>query len=577
MDVGGKLGETAPRPRAAKPQGRRELEQHDARGTARAPHDVNAQPRPWREHQNMVKTRSCPEISRLQVEAASRLSITADDANEQVLSNALLTPGFQREAKTVIMIGECGEGKSFIVERITGESGLSSSSQESFTDVAQPFVTEDGTLRLVDTPGINPLEDQLAHNLQVAHAFSYGPVSLLCVVIKAQPRLDTTFHRVKSMAVDWDFPEILTIWITHMDQVEWGQEECFRILRSRFGLDRVMFSSNSSSGMDLRQQLLRLADQAEPIEIDIELDPDSQSFWNHFKLPDDHVEVLRSVRQEVAKYQQHVVDFRKFFEEKTGSEHRDAIRDLVFEFHAFMQAEIDRAQQRLRHKHCFSTSLLTVLENGHLANLANQLRLSLFEIRVMMTPFQEDSAKLQLRRCPHCNLLCAKPKRHDGQVICGHARALGAFDVGAGSTRWSFMVTEVGRLELGLAQHMKSGFDDGGVTQGCGRSMIWAEMKPVNLEEVYFEEVNGDGTMTVDDVLQGELKQSAPTNDFGTVQSKRWQSMVIWPRNFTMKIQHSWANTGLAVREDGDLSLNKADGPAQFDGNWRFRSVQGGS
>lgn len=470
-------------------------------------------------------TSGCPVIS------PSNDTTRFHDSSEESPS------GVQCEAKTVIVIGECGEGKSSIVERVTGVTGLSSSSRESYTSVAQPFVTEDGFLRLVDTPGLNPLEDKLMHNLRVAQAFSYGSVSLLCLVIKAQPRLDTTLHRVRSMAIDWDFEDILTVWITHMDQVTWGQEECTRILLSRYGLDKVMFSSESSSGSDLSQQLLHLARQVVPMQI--ALDVDSQSFWNHFRLSDDHVEVLRSVRQEVVKCQEHLCDFQRFFDEMTMSEHPDVVRDLVFEFYAFMQEEIPRANKRLRDKHCFSSvTELTVLERGHLANLENQMKSLFHGIRVTMAAYHQDSVHLNLRRCPHCNVMWTQPRRRDGHMNCG----LTSSDVriSAGLTRWSFEFTEVGRLKVAQVQHAKSGLSQGEIIQGCGRPMKWEEMKPVSLEEVNGEEMVGGGAMTVADVMRGTVGQGAPDEDQGAT---LFQQVSSWARQ-------SWSSDSWRGEQD---------------------------
>ena len=68
-------------------------------------------------------------------------------------------------------------GKSTIVEKLTGVVGRSSDANVSVTRTTQFFSTQDNRLKISDTPGANAMDDKFQHNIQIATAFNYGPVS----------------------------------------------------------------------------------------------------------------------------------------------------------------------------------------------------------------------------------------------------------------------------------------------------------------------------------------------------------------------------------------------------------------
>lgn len=56
-------------------------------------------------------------------------------------------------------------------------------------------------LQLIDTPGANSMSGRVEHNVWIAHALNFCPVSLILLVVKAEVRMDAT------MAVVTDYME----------------------------------------------------------------------------------------------------------------------------------------------------------------------------------------------------------------------------------------------------------------------------------------------------------------------------------------------------------------------------------
>ena len=124
----------------------------------------------------------------------------------------------------VVLIGDVGTGKSTIVEKVSNVTNLASDGDTSVTKSSTVFWSIDGSLLIADTPGSNAIEDKLKHNLGIAVAINYLPVSKMFILVKAETRLDSVVDNIRKYSdrfVEFD-PDILGVLITHMDTVLWS-------------------------------------------------------------------------------------------------------------------------------------------------------------------------------------------------------------------------------------------------------------------------------------------------------------------------------------------------------------------
>ena len=325
----------------------------------------------------------------------------------------------------VVLIGDAGTGKSTLVEKITEETGRSSASSTSATLTSELFESFDGSLIICDTPGTNSMTDQFKHNLQVAHALNFHPVSLILIVVKADVRMETVSKNVREYMERFlpeDLPiDLVGVCITHMDTVEWGRNELSKVLKKNFGIDSLIFSSLGMERKNLVKAIEKESLKIKPVNINV----DSELFLKLFKINNNHIKILRETRKEVVRFEKLK---RDFFDEKEKYS-KDEQKDMIFEFQEWMFEEIIECQKRLSESNDFSFSGGPGMANeaGHIANLTNQLREVLRFVRIAATEYHVDVIT-DFRKCPHCGEIWQKVEGCDGITECGK-RPSGKFDV----------------------------------------------------------------------------------------------------------------------------------------------------
>ena len=348
---------------------------------------------------------------------------------------------------------------------------------ESFTRTSEAFYVPSGSLIVSDTPGSNSRKDKLQHNVWIAAAFNLQPVSKILIVVKAETRMDSVIDNVRKYADSFlDFPpELVGVLVTHMDEVEWV-ETCFSSAISEdLGIDSVVYSSRTTSGAYLLRDILATCDDKHNLTVD------DENFLKFFKIHNHQRRILKHTIDEVARFREMK---RAFDIERKKYERKDQV-DLVFEFQAYMTEEITRAQQRMSEKNGFTFSGEKAAdEAGHIANMVNQLRIALYDIRTECLEYQSDQSASDLRRCPHCGKVWAKVEGCDGVTTCGN-RPSTVNDMR--SSEYSVLSTYTfswfgGSLrieksgEKKVSSHVAPKNHEKNPGSGCGKSITWSEM-----------------------------------------------------------------------------------------------------
>ena len=374
-------------------------------------------------------------------------------------------------------MGDVGTGKSTLVEKLTGVKGRSSNATESFTRSSEAFRVPNGSLIVSDTPGSNPTKDQLQHNVWIAGAFNFRPVSKVLIVVKAETRIDSVIHHVHKYADSFlEFPmELIGVLVTHMDVVEWTEMRFSSAVSEYLGIDSVVYSARATTGDELLRDILATCNEKHNLTVD------DENFLKVFKIHNHQRRILKYTSDEVTQFREKK---RAFGIEREKYGDKDQV-DLVFEFQAYMTDEITRAQQRISEK-CGFTFFgdKAANEAGHVANMVNQLRVALYDIRTECLKYQSDQSASELRKCPHCGHVWAKVEGCDGPTTCGKRpsavndmRSLEYAVLSTYTFIWSdgsLRIEKSGEKKVSSNVDSKSRGKDSGA--GCGNLITWSGM-----------------------------------------------------------------------------------------------------
>ena len=391
-----------------------------------------------------------------------------------------------RKPPYIVLLGDVGTGKSTIVEKLTKREGRSSNSKESFTKDSEVFWVRDGSLIVADTPGSNALKDKLEHNVHIAGAINFRPVSRIFIVVKAETRIDTVIDNVRKYADRFlELPmDVVGVLVTHMDMVTWGEKEFTRLVDDELGIDMIVFSWITTDHKTLKKSILKTCTETHNLTVD------DENFFKLFKIHSNHRKILQSTSDEVKKFDEKK---RAFDEARKAFTGKDLV-DLVFEFHAYMTDEIVEAQKRMSEKNNFTFyGDGAANEAGHVANMVNQLRMILYDIRTECLSYQSEHGVSELRKCPHCGLIWTKVEGCEGDTTCGNRpsfvndfRDPSYAELGTFSFQWlgdgCFYISKIGRKNIKSEKRS-------GAHYGCGKSINWKQMATVEVPSEFSKTV----------------------------------------------------------------------------------------
>ena len=382
-------------------------------------------------------------------------------------------------------MGDAGTGKSTLVEKLTAVRGRISHDKDSSTLSSEAFCVPDGSLIVSDTPGSNSRKNKLQHNVWIAMAFNYRPVSKVFIVVKAETRIDSVIDDVRKYADNFLElpPELVGVLVTHMDVVKrWTEIDFSLAVSEDFGIESVVYSARDTTGGKLVRDILATCNQKH------ELTVDSENFLKLFKIHNHQQILLKYTNEEVARFRaiKRAFDIQR---QKYGE--KDQV-DLVFEFQAYMTDEITRAQQRMSEKNGFTFfGEKAANEAGHTANLANKLRVALFDIRTECLKYQSDQNASELRKCPYCGHVWAKVEGCDGATTCGNRPStlndMRSSEYAVLSTYTFRWFGDRLRIEKTGKKKVSSSMDPNnrGNNAGCGKSITWSKMAKADVPPEY--------------------------------------------------------------------------------------------
>ena len=399
----------------------------------------------------------------------------------------------EKKLPYVILIGNVGAGKSTLVDKITNSAFRSSTSSESATRNSEVSISFDNKLLICDTPGANPMEESFQHNMWIAQAMNFREFNRLMIVVKADTRIDTVIDHVEKYAQNLlDLEKVLTVCVTHMDQVSWGEEQFLYFLDKKFGLKSAVFTGTDKSPEALVNDICKECSKADPVTITV----DHDNFFKYFKVGDSKFKILKSIKKEVDEMLLIKNQYFEYFKKTV----EPVKTDLMFEFQTWIKQEMIYSQQRVSSENNFTfMGENTGNEAGHIASLTNQLRSILYEVKLQVYAQQPAHGVMEARECPYCSKVWTKVEGCDGVTTCGSAPSK-ADTIRRGMmchfrftrNKSKLTIERLDDKDVKLNQSRGSG-------GGCQRQITWSEMKiiPIPSDCTLAPEINTDDLDTL--------------------------------------------------------------------------------
>ena len=158
---------------------------------------------------------------------------------------------------------------------------------------------------------------------------------------------------------------------------DWGKKFSF----TQYKIGILFQKLNLISGESLVNSILDICVGRYDIGITV------ANFLKVFNIANSNVKILRSVKREINDFK----EIRWFFKEQMASFADQDRIDAIFEFQAWMEEKIVQAQMRVSEENGFSFEGTNMMnEAGHIANMTNQLRAILFDIRTEILGYQQN-------------------------------------------------------------------------------------------------------------------------------------------------------------------------------------------
>ena len=318
----------------------------------------------------------------------------------------------------VVLVGNVGVGKSTITEKLTGETGRSSSSRSGNTKTTEYFWVRDKSLLIADSPGSNPnAKQKIDHNFEIAAALNYRNVSKMLVVVKADIKMDQTVAFIKDYVDRFiDFPgDLLGVLVTHMDSNrEWEEKDLVKTCKEVLCIKDIVFSQPNIPESVLQKRVLKICN-GKPFKFDL----DDKSFLRMFKIDVNKKKILKLTNEIVDRFQQ----YKQCFEDERKKFTREEQANLFFEYKAYMDLQVDKSCMELCEKlgfdFCEKDEAKNFEQAGYVFNMVNQLRAIIFDIRIEALKYYQNNGSSDLRECPYCGCVWAKVEGCRGLTTCG--------------------------------------------------------------------------------------------------------------------------------------------------------------
>ena len=306
----------------------------------------------------------------------------------------------KKSKNNIILIGPIGSGKTTLLNKICGENYEVGDSPISITKEVQYSYSLRHDNIIIEFPGIISISNIIPNLRVIKNILDIIPVRMICFVVKCTRRYDEIVHAVgRLLSVFHDYRKNICLLITNSEIVNnENKEDIELIIKKKFGIDKILFSSLKTGGLELRNfcdKLENYKNQMESIEqLIIKTSDLTKNVCEKFIMEDRF---------------QFIDEFKKaikiFNNEFNKSNDKDLKRALYFGLRDYKDSLIKKYHEVVKIKKDDFDNVIAelIVFNNEIFNEYNVFKKKIEkELNTEIKRFDNYSENVRYKKCPNC-------------------------------------------------------------------------------------------------------------------------------------------------------------------------------
>lgn len=423
----------------------------------------------------------------------------------------------------IIFFGSVGTGKTTLLNKICGQNFEAKDEAYSVTrDVQYAFTLKHNNI-ILDFPGLNSSVDVVAHLKAQKNALSVIPIRMICFIVRYTPRYDDVIKSVSQMLMIFrEYHKNICIIVTNSEKSTIkSQSEIEQIFRTKFKIDKFLFTTLESNGLNICDKLEKYKNEMEFIDrINIKTSDLTQNINPEFDF---------DVMEDREKFIKEFNDSLKIFtSEFLKTNDKDLKRALYFSLRDYKDNLIKRYNEIIRNKKADLESIVTelIMFNNTIFNDFNEFKRKVErELETETKNFNGEFNKY--KKCPNCgkiwflvkgcpNTQCGKRSTIKDKIFGTYKNYVVSFFNGIlrishreeGNNEIGDESTILGLTKEEEEKNKNRGVDKVRIKpEGCGAILKWNEMEDVTeYVKSQLKEVRDNDIVVISDIANDTEK-----------------------------------------------------------------------
>lgn len=437
-----------------------------------------------------------------------------------------LSSGFEtiKESKNnIIFFGSVGTGKTTLLNKTCGQNFEAKDEAFSVTREVQYSFTLKHNNIILDFPGLNSSVDVVAHLKAQKNALSVIPIRMICFIVRYTSRYDDVIKSVSQMLMIFrEYHKNICIIITNSENSTIkSQSEIEQIFKTRFKIDKFLFTTLASDGYDLCDKLEKYKNEMKFIDkINIKTSDLTQNINPEFDF-----DVMEEREKFINEFNESI---KVFTTEFLKASDKDLKRALYFSLRDYKDNLIKKYNEIIKNKKVDLDAIVTelIMFNNTIFNAFNDFKKKVErELETETKNFNGEFNKY--KKCPNCgriwflvmgcpNTQCGKRSTVKDKIFGTYKNYVVSFFNGIlnishreeGNNEIGSEQTIIGLTEEEKEKNKSRGINIAEIkAEGCGAILKWDEMEDkTDFVKRTLKEVNDNDLVVINDIANDTKK-----------------------------------------------------------------------